>query len=88
MSAQMLIWVFVGLHKHFGVISHQRPLFPDWLGPLYFENTSLVGNPFLVVRNPREPCPTDHRIANHKIKVGYLEKQVLEVKMRSDLSRD
>lgn len=33
-----------GLQKHFGSIAYQRPPFPEWLGPLYLEPTSIVGN--------------------------------------------
>ena len=30
-----------GIEKHFGVIGFQHPTFPEWLGPFYFEHTSL-----------------------------------------------
>jgi hypothetical protein len=63
-----------GLHKHFGVISHQHPHFPDWLGPLYFEDTSLVGYPLEVVRSPLERLRTPRPIEN--IKSGMLGKKV------------
>ena len=38
-----------GLERHFGVIARQDPAFPDWLGPLYLENTAMVGSPFIMV---------------------------------------
>jgi hypothetical protein len=63
-----------GLHKHFGVISHQHPNFPEWLGPLHFENTSLVGYPFDVIRFPREPL-SELRSIQH-VKAGMMDKKV------------
>lgn len=63
-----------GLHKHFGVISHQHPHFPDWLGPLYFEDTSLVGYPLEVIRFPLEPLTAARSIET--IKSGMLVKKV------------
>lgn len=65
-----------GLHKHFGVISHQHPHFPDWLGPLYFEDTSLVGYPLEVIRCPLEPLTAARSIQN--IKSGMLVKKVCD----------
>ena len=38
-----------GLEKHFGAISRQNLSFPDWLGPLYLENTAMVGAPFVML---------------------------------------
>ena len=35
-----------GLYRHFGVITRQLMPFPQGLGPLFFENTAMVGNPF------------------------------------------
>lgn len=64
-----------GLHKHFGVISHQHPHFPEWLGPLYFENTSLVGYPFEILRRPRDIL--SNQISSQVIKSGMLEKKVI-----------
>lgn len=35
-----------GLYRHFGVISRQIVSFPEGLGPLFFENTAMCGDPF------------------------------------------
>jgi hypothetical protein len=61
-----------GLYKHFGVISHQHPSFPDWLGPLYFANTSLVGEPFVTSHESLPICMTPTK----ELLTGSLEKAV------------
>lgn len=35
-----------GLYRHFGVITRQLAPFPQGLGPLFFENTAMIGTPF------------------------------------------
>mmetsp|Transcript_18 Transcript_18/g.36 ORF Transcript_18/g.36 Transcript_18/m.36 type:complete len:750 (+) Transcript_18:51-2300(+) len=60
-----------GLQKHFGVISKQHPDFPFWLGPLYFENTSLVGRPFIEIPSPYTLTCDE----NEEILTGVLDKE-------------
>ncbi|CAE7706595.1 Swap70, partial [Symbiodinium microadriaticum] len=60
-----------GLYKHFGVISHQHDSFPDWLGPLYFANTSLVGEPFVTLALPTSLGEEYGR----EILTGFMEKE-------------
>mmetsp|Transcript_2746 Transcript_2746/g.4127 ORF Transcript_2746/g.4127 Transcript_2746/m.4127 type:complete len:779 (+) Transcript_2746:248-2584(+) len=45
-----------GLGRHFGHISHQPKLFPESLGPLYMEKTSLMGTPFMESFLPPGSC--------------------------------
>jgi hypothetical protein len=39
-----------GLYRHFGVITSQALPFPQGLGPLFFESTAMVGEPFTRLR--------------------------------------
>ncbi len=59
-----------GLGRLFSGTQLEQRKFPDSLGPIYLERTSLVGEPFIVLNDQHKGSSNIHH-------AGYLDKQVL-----------